>query len=119
MSDVTREEIDAKLAATEARIDATLQHAVAKIDHLPSTWTLIGAVGGGFVAVAALTIAVLSYGGDRFDGGASVGASLETTHQLTKQNAEQIKKISDQISEQQQMLNLLIQNANRQQKPKR
>jgi len=115
MSNPSREEIDAKLSATEARIETTMARMDARIDsmaakldsamalidarlaHLPSTWQLIITVLGGVVASAGLSIAVLTYGGDKFDSGALITTQIMETRALADENAKQIKDVSERL----------------------
>ncbi len=97
MTNPTREEIDAKLSATEARIEAAMAHMIAKVDHLPSTWVLVTTIFGGFVATIAAVIGLLSYGGDRFDSGAIITTQIMETRALADENARQIKDVSERL----------------------
>jgi ABC-type transporter Mla subunit MlaD len=126
MSNTSREEMDAKLSATEARIEATmvrmdakldsamarmdaridtlgvrLDSAMAvmnaKLDHLPSTWVLVTTVFGAFVATIAAVIGLLSYGGERFDSGSQIATQIMETRSLTDENAKQIRDVSDRL----------------------
>lgn len=115
MTNPSREEIDAKLSATEARIETTMARMDARIDsmaakldsamalidarlaHLPSTWQLIITVLGGVVASAGLSIAVLTYGGDKFDSGALITTQIMETRALADENAKQIKDVSERL----------------------
>lgn len=113
MTTPTREEIDAKLLATErrmeaseARIDAALERVVSQVDamrvevkHLPSTWTLITSIATVVTASTGLIVGILAFGGDRFDAGVQVSTgfaeSTIETRQIAKQNAEQIKALTE------------------------
>ncbi|WP_428029776.1 hypothetical protein [Ancylobacter sp.] len=118
---MTREEMDAKIAATEARMEATehrIDAALARLEagssaafaeinttlrHLPTSSTLYATVGGAVVAGILAVIAVLSFGGDRFDGGvqltsASVQAATDA-QALSKQNAQQIELLTGRIND--------------------
>lgn len=115
MSNPSREEIDAKLSATEARIetamarmdtridtlgvklDSAMAVMNAKLDHLPSTWVLVTTVFGAFVATIAAVIGLLSYGGERFDSGSQIATQIMETRALTDANAKQIKDVSDRL----------------------
>lgn len=123
MSEMTREEMDARLDAgvskvetVEARISATLEEfssdnkifkkdvtsslalMAAEIKHLPTTWTMISAIGASSVAVITIVLGVIAFGGDRFDGGVQV-TSVSTqqaieAQQLARENSEQIKALA-------------------------
>jgi hypothetical protein len=119
---MTREEIDAKQAATEARMEATehridariteataslrvleanVSNLTANVGALPKLGQIIWAVAGGAVAVIGVVGLILSYGGDRFDGGvqvtsASVQAATDALN-ISKQNAQQIEMLTGRI----------------------
>lgn len=114
-TDMTREEMDAKLQAAEARIEATehridaaLTRMEARISHLPSTWAMIGTTFTASVAIVGLILGVLAFGGDRFDGGvqlASTSAETAARAVLTsEQNARQIESLTQRVD---QLLNAL------------
>ena len=71
----TREEIDSKLEAVEARLESRLSYIVVKLDSLkiPSLWQIAGIVFGAVVALAGI-IGVMA---DRFDGGLAARGVLE------------------------------------------
>ena len=110
-SGMDKEYLDARLEAVKAQNDARFAEVRAsldtilaqvsvvsnKVDDKPSLTWLIGIAVAGFLAV----LAVLSFGGDRFDGGVSVQTAVsERTLQaerLSRENAEQIKAILDLI----------------------
>ena len=71
----TREEIDAKLEAVEARLESRLSYIIVKLDsmNVPSLWQIAGIVFAGFVAVAGI-IGIMA---DRFDGGLAARGLLD------------------------------------------
>lgn len=87
MADMTREEIDAKIAASEARGETGLERAMgemrsafaridgrfdtidAKISHLPTTWAMLTMLIATGLAIIGVTIAVMAYGGQWFSNG--------------------------------------------------
>lgn len=79
----TREEVDAKLAAVEARLDSKLSRIEAKLDvmNVPTIGQIIATVASGTAAVLAIGIAIIAFGGDRFDGGVGIGNTLEEIRQ--------------------------------------
>ncbi len=123
---ISREEIDAKLdrnqarlEATEARIDASLQSVLAQVsasearlqgsldvvaarlEGLPKTGALIAAAATTGVTVVGLIVGILSWGGDRFDGGVQVtSASVEQALEAKRvgdQNAEQLRLLTTAV----------------------
>lgn len=86
---------DGKMAVLESKIDAKL----AKIDQLPSLAQLIGSLAVTGIAIIGVTIAVITFGSSRFDGGAQfasslVGQTLEAKRQ-SEENAKQISVLLD------------------------
>ena len=71
----TREEIDAKLEAVEARLESRLSYIIVKLDSMkvPSLWQIAGIVFGGVAALAGI-IGIMA---DRFDGGLAARGVLE------------------------------------------
>lgn len=65
----TREEIDAKIGTAKAEVDTEFAKLRADLRHLPTTGALIATVASGVVAVIGVLLAVMAFGGDRFDGG--------------------------------------------------
>lgn len=103
--------VDAKIAAAEARTDAKfaellgeLKSMRAETSHLPSTSTMVSAVGLSVIAGVGVVLAALAFGGDRFDGGVAVGqAGAEAKTALDRVIAEneaqtrQIEQVSQQL----------------------
>jgi hypothetical protein len=118
MNAITREELDAKLSATESRIEATLTRLDSKLAHLPTTGQMWLAAGSSVLAVAGVVAAFLAFGSDRFNGGLSVGiATVDRKlgiEQVIQENAEQSKQI-EMIGQQMQQV---IQALSRQQDEK-
>ncbi len=66
--------VDAKIEAAEARVDTEFAKLRGELDKLPGTWTLVTTVIGSAVTLFLAIIAVLAFGGDRFDGGLGLAA---------------------------------------------
>lgn len=107
MSEITREELDAKLAATEARMDARLERfdkdmrqvvsefrlEVQPLKSLKSSlWTATAAIIGSVVATA-VAVASLSFGA--FDSGRETSQLVEQAKQQSAEN----RRLLDQIDE--------------------
>ncbi|ESX96006.1 hypothetical protein X755_20995 [Mesorhizobium sp. LNJC405B00] len=99
MTAVSREELDAKLSASEARIDGTLGRIEETLRHMPSTSYLLTSAVASTLAVMGLLVALLAFGGDRFSGGVEVGvASVDRKlgiDRLSTENVQQSKDIQD------------------------
>lgn len=96
MAEMTREEIDAKIAASEARNATGLERAMgevrtefaalrgaiqtldAKVSALPGRWELAAFIIGTAIALFAAILSVLAFGGDNFSVGRDVGEQLGT-----------------------------------------
>ncbi|MEP0708648.1 MAG: hypothetical protein ABJL17_08970 [Parvibaculum sp.] len=95
MSDLSREELDAKLLATERRMEATEARIESTLKAIPNRYEFYALLLTVFLGV----VAILAWGGDRFDGGVQVATgfaeSTIETQQLAKQNAEQIQALTE------------------------
>ena len=70
-------------AYTDARDDALESRLSAKLDKLLTSsqmWAGVVTVIGGVFTLVTAALAVLAFGGDRFDGGASVSPQLDASH---------------------------------------
>lgn len=64
----------------DARDEAVESRLASKLDKLPSTatlWTAVASIIGGIFTALAITIGVLAFGADRFDGGTNVSPQIE------------------------------------------
>jgi len=97
VSAITRDELDAKLSATESRIEASLARMEANTSHLPSTGQLWLSAASAVVATVGLLLGIVAFGGDRFDGGVTLGLSAIEQKigvtEIARENAEQTKQI--------------------------
>lgn len=111
--------IDAKIAAAEARTDTKFAEVLGELkamrsdmSHMPSTWAMVGTMGGFAVVIVTVILAVMAYGGDRFDGGVAFGqGSAEAKvalDKVTSENAAQTKQI-EQLSGQLNQVLMAIQ----------
>ncbi|BCH04729.1 hypothetical protein MesoLj131b_67280 [Mesorhizobium sp. 131-2-5] len=127
MAALTREELDAKLAATEARVEAMEARIEASLDkiendlgsfqtkmlatvgHLPTTPALISTVAGAAVSVVAIVVGVLAFGGDRFDGGVQVtSVSVQQAQEAREIAKANEKKVDDFIARVDDLLQRII-----------
>ena len=106
---ITEPQLQAKLEATEARLELKLVDRIkeivdqigavgtrltaleganaglqTKLDSKPGTWTVVGAIAGGVGAI----LAVLAFAGDRFDGGMSAAGALAGKQYEADQKAQ-------------------------------
>lgn len=92
---VTKEHLALTVDAVRSQIDARFAEMEGKISGLSSRNDLI--VLG--LALAALVVGVLAFGGDRFDGGVQVSSATAIqaaeTQALAKQNAEAISELTE------------------------
>lgn len=81
--DAAKAENDAAVTRLEAKIDAAVARLGAKIDAIkpPTVWQMAGVAG----ATLGLAFAILAYASDRFDGGLSAGAIVDSI--VREQNA--------------------------------
>jgi len=75
--------MDAKIAAAEARVDTKFEQLrgdlagfstritsiQSAIDGKPGFWNMVGIIAGGIATALAIGLAVIAFGGDRFDAG--------------------------------------------------
>lgn len=112
--------MDAKIAASEARTDTKFAEVLgelrsmrAQTSHLPTTGAMIATVIASTAAAVSLIVGVLALGGDRFDGGVSVGqAGVEAKIALDRvinENEAQSRQI-EQVSQQLQKVLFAISN---------
>lgn len=103
--------IDAKTEATRAQNDARFANVLARLDNLASVsdiqdtkkdiqsakWNVWGAS----LAVAGLVLAVLAFGGDRFDGGVQISSVMveqaEEAKRLAAENTEKVDDLSAKL----------------------
>lgn len=79
MEPASREYVDLKTALVSAQNDARFSEVLSEIKGLrqdisgkPSTWQMVGAIFAGAATILGVILAVLAYGGDRFDGGVGI-----------------------------------------------
>ena len=111
MSDISiKEYVDGQLAASLARTDARFAEVIAelrvlesKIDGKAAYTTVWGAMFTGIISILGVMLAVLAFGGDRFDGGVQLTASsveyLQDTRVQAEKNANQIDALSQQLDQ--------------------
>lgn len=116
--DVKVEGVRSDLQAGLADLRAEVRGLAAKIEALPTTWTLVGTVAGGFAVSLSLLFTFLSYSNDnaehvrarqmQLDRIAAIGeqtdrrlvditARLDRTAALAEQNAKQISELSERM----------------------
>ena len=89
--------VDAKIAAAEARVDtkfAELRGDLAKFATKETVWAAAGTVGGTILAVL---LAVAAFGGDRFDAGMSSQSAVAALAQEQRNRDEAQDKKFDEI----------------------
>ena len=100
--------IDAKLSATEARIEASMSSMrtsfaeftaqmttrmgsiETELKHMPTTWTMITTMGGFSAAVVGVILGVMSFAADRFDGGFAMGSGLSAPFEAIRAENRQL-----------------------------
>lgn len=93
MNDITREELDAKLQATEARMDARLERFDKDMRQAVSDFrleiqplkNLKANIWGATAVTIGVMVAVLSYGVASFDSGRDTSAAIQETRLLLEQ----------------------------------
>lgn len=93
----SKDYIDRSMDAVRAENDAQFAKVLAAIQSKPSTWQLVGAVFGAAFTVLGVVLAVLSYGGDRFDGGVSLSEQQQQQIERDKAQDDRLKAILDRL----------------------
>ena len=104
----TKDYIDAKLETARAerredmaRIEGQLGVLMAEVTSRPTTGTVLFATFTSAITIIGIVVAVLAYGGDRFDGGVQMtGAVVEDVvenREAVQSNAEAIEAVDDKL----------------------
>lgn len=119
---VTREEIDAKLDAMTSRVEASeariassldlihaeLAHVAAGVKDKPGLGALVITVASGIAVALGIVIGLLSFAGDRFDGGIAVSSATAQqaaqTQLQSEENASALDTLTKIAVSQQQQL---------------
>jgi hypothetical protein len=92
----------------DARDDAVESRLSAKLDKLPTkgtVWGAVAAIVGSIFTALAITLGVISFGGDRFDAGMGISPAI----QAAQQNQTQIDARQDaQMNVMDQKLDIII-----------
>lgn len=91
--------INAKVAAAEARVDTKFAELRADLSHLPTKGTIWGAIGTAIVAILGVILAMLSYGGDRFDSGVSLADHRQSQMQRDADQDRAVANINSKIDQ--------------------
>jgi len=103
-----REYVDAKIEGVSAKNDARFNEVISKLDTLqsdvsriPSLWGFLGLALATVVTGIGILLGLLSYAGDRFDGGmqaASVSVyQANEALQVAGDNAKQVKALNSKM----------------------
>lgn len=92
---------ETKMASKIESIETTINSRLEKLDHLPSNVSLFFTAAGAALTVFLAVIAILAWGGDRFDGGVQMSqdsaAEIVGMRELTDQNSRAIQDIAVQL----------------------
>lgn len=102
--------VDAKIAASEARTDTKFAELRGDINtqfaelrmqlaHMPSKNTLWAAVGTGAAAVLGVLLAIIAFGGDRFDAGMGVADQRQAQLQRDQKQDAALSGIEGKIDQ--------------------
>ncbi|WP_373089906.1 hypothetical protein [Sneathiella sp.] len=89
--------IDAKNDAVRSDIKSDIARVEAKIDIMPAK--IAWQIGVGVVATVGLVLAVIAYGGARFDGGTSLGSSVGAQVEKNRQSIDDATKAIDSVNQ--------------------
>ncbi|MGB0507118.1 MAG: hypothetical protein ACPGGK_13060 [Pikeienuella sp.] len=66
-----------RVASAESKAESELATALAKLDGLPKFWPLVGTIILALVSAIGLIFGILSFAGERFDGGLSASSIVD------------------------------------------
>lgn len=109
---VDKDYVDAKAEATRAQNDARFSQVMSRLEtlsmkletatlHMPTTSSMFGTAAASVIAIIGLGVAILAFGGDRFDGG--MGAASITMDQAisaretANRNAERLDDVDKKL----------------------
>jgi len=106
----TKNYVDAKTEATRAQNDARFTEVLTKLDEKkPMTWQQCAAI---VASGLGIMLAILSFAGDRFDGGMShgetVGKDAAETRAIAVQNTAAVEALSTKVEETTDSINDLV-----------
>ena len=84
----TKNYLDAKMDSVKAQNDARFSEVLSRLDglkDLPKFWPLVSAIAIAAVTIIGISVAILSYASDRFDGGLGAAALVDA---ITKDQAQ-------------------------------
>lgn len=90
--DGVRAELRAEIAELRAEIRTLGETMSARIAALPTTWTLIGTVAGGFAVSLSLLFAFLTYADGRSETARAMQMQLDKVAALAEQNSRNIER---------------------------
>lgn len=83
----TKNYLDAKMDSVKAQNDARFAEVLSRLDgikDLPKFWPLVAAIAVATLSIIGISISIVSYASDRFDGGLSASALIDV---ITKDQA--------------------------------
>ena len=85
--------VDARIDAVRSDLSAKVTGFEAKLDTFPARmqWTVVTGAAATVVATVGLIIAVIAFGGDRFDGGIGLGGQYNEAIQQNQDAIEDLK----------------------------
>ena len=90
------ETVDAKIAAAEARTDTKFAELRGDLKNFASNSTVWAASATAIVSILGVLLAVMAFGGDRFDAGMGAGSSIAPyVEQQKKRDAAQDQKLDE------------------------
>ena len=102
--------IDSKIETVRAQNDTRFTEVLAELKAMPAKLTWATVITG--AAVVGSLVAIMSFAGDRFDGGVAVSSvSVEQAieaREIASDNAERIEGLSEQAAETDRKLNVII-----------
>lgn len=89
--------VDAKIAAAEARTDTKFAQLRADLSHFATKATVWGAVGTAIISILGVLLAVLAFGGDRFDAGVGLADVRQAQVTRDERQDEAVQQINAKL----------------------
>lgn len=106
--DMSADLLDAKIGQAKAEVDTEFANLRRELDKLPGTWTLVTTVIGSAVTLFLAIIAVLAFGGDRFDGGIALAGMQRDQIERDARQDEAIVGLQQAAAQTNEKLDVLL-----------
>ena len=91
----TRNYVDARTEATRSQNEAQFARIMARLEQTPTTRELVKWIVGSAIALFTAFVAVLAFGGDRFDSGVAAATLAFENSEEARENSEEAREIAE------------------------